>query len=142
MERDLKTEAMKLELIRTYFPNGTNGTIFLNGKILCYSIELPWHNNLSHISCVPEGTYELVKRYSPKHGWHLKLLHVPRRDLILIHAANNAIKELKGCIAPVSLLTAEGKGINSRSALAKFNAPVFAALKKKETVFLTIKTSI
>ena len=132
---------MKLELIRTYFPNGTNGTIFLNGKILCYSIELPWHNNLSHISCVPEGTYELVKRYSPKHGWHLKLLHVPKRDLILIHAANNAIKELKGCIAPVSLLTAEGKGINSRSALAKINAAVFAALKKKETVFLTIKTS-
>ena len=126
---------MKLELIRTYFPNGTNGTIFLNGKILCYSIELTWHNNLSRISCIPEGTYELTKRYSPTHKWHVLLNNVPNRQLILIHAANNARKELKGCIAPVSLLTAEGKGINSRAALAKFNTAVFAALKKKKQFF-------
>ena len=132
---------MKLELIRTYFPDGTNGIIFLNGKILCYSIELPWHNNLSRISCVPEGTYELVKRYSPSHKWHLLLNNVPNRQFILIHPANNAKKELKGCIAPVSLLTAEGKGINSRVALAKLNAAVFAALEKKETIFLIIKSN-
>lgn len=142
---------MKLELIRTYFPNGTNGTIFLNGKILCYSIELPWHNNLSRISCVPEGTYELRKRYSPKYKWHLILENVPSRQLILVHAANDAIKELKGCIAPVSLLTAEGKGIESSIALKKINAIVFPELEQKKTrdpqsssgisqVFLTIKS--
>jgi len=131
---------MKLELIRTYFPNGTNGTIFLNGKILCYSIELPWHNNLSRISCVPEGTYELRKRYSPKYKWHLMLVNVPGRQLILVHAANDAIKELMGCIAPVSLLTAEGKGIESRIALKKINAIVFPELNQKKQVFLTIKS--
>lgn len=131
---------MKLELIRTYFPNGTNGTIFLNGKILCYSIELPWHNNLSRISCVPEGTYELRKRYSPKYKWHLMLVNVPGRQLILVHAANDAIKELKGCIAPVSLLTAEGKGIESRIALKKINAIVFPEINQKKQVFLTIKS--
>jgi len=131
---------MKLELIRTYFPNGTNGSIFLNGNLLCYSIELPWHNNLNRISCAPEGTYELVKRYSPKHGWHLMLQNVPGRQLILVHAANDAIKELKGCIAPVSLLTAEGKGTGSRVALRKINSNAFAALDKKEKVFITIKS--
>lgn len=131
---------MKLELIRTYFPNGTNGTIFLNGNIVCYSIELPWHNNLNRISCIPEGTYELTKRFSPKHKWHLMLANVPGRQLILIHAANDAIKDLKGCIAPVSLLTAEGKGSGSRLALGKVNSLVFAALTKKETVFLIIKS--
>ena len=57
-----------------------------------------------------------------------------------LHAANDAIKELKGCIAPVSLLTAEGKGSKSRAALSKLNRPVFAALDKKEEVFLTIKS--
>ncbi|MFZ1454099.1 MAG: DUF5675 family protein [Ferruginibacter sp.] len=142
---------MKLELIRTYFPNGTNGTIFLNGKILCYTIELPWHNNLSRISCVPEGTYELTKRYSPTHKWHLLLNNVPNRQLILIHVANDAKKELKGCIAPVSLLTAEGKGLESRVALKKLNAIVFAELDQNKSrtppstsglsqVFLTIKS--
>jgi len=132
---------MKLELIRTYFPNGTNGSIFLNGNILCNSIELPWHNNLSRISCVPEGTYELVKRYSPKHKWHLQLNNVPNRQLILIHAANDAIKELKGCIAPVSLLTAEGKGLESRKALKKITAIVFPVIDQKKQVFLTIKSN-
>ncbi len=131
---------MKLELIRTYFPDGTNGTIFLNGKILCYSIELPWHNNLSRISCVPEGTYELRKRYSTKYKWHLMLVNVPGRQLILVHAANDAIKELKGCIAPVSFLTAEGKGIESSIALKKINAIVFPELNQKKQVFLTIKS--
>ncbi|MFZ1307409.1 MAG: DUF5675 family protein [Ferruginibacter sp.] len=142
---------MKLELIRTYFPNGTNGTIFLNGKILCYTIELPWHNNLSRISCIPEGTYELTKRYSPTYKWHLLLNNVPNRQLILIHVANDAKKELKGCIAPVSLLTAEGKGLESRVALKKLNAIVFAELDQNKSrtppstsglsqVFLTIKS--
>ena len=131
---------MKLELTRTYFPNGTNGTIFLNGNIMCYSIELPWHNNLSRISCVPEGTYELVKRYSPTHKWHLQLNNVPNRQLILIHAANDAMKELKGCIAPVSLLTAEGKGIESRIAIQKINSIVFPELDQIKKVFLTIKS--
>ena len=131
---------MKLELIRAYFPNGTNGSIFLNGKILCNSIELPWHNNQSRVSCVPEGTYELVKRYSPKHKWHLQLNKVPNRQLILIHAANDAIKELRGCIAPVSVLTAEGKGLESRKALNKITAVVFPVLNQKKQVFLTIKS--
>lgn len=132
---------MELELIRTYFPDGTNGEIFLNGIKLCYAIELPWLNNQNRISCIPEGTYEMMKRYSPKHGWHLILINVPKRQFILIHVANDAVKELKGCIAPVSLLTAEGKGINSRAALVKLNAVVFAALDKKETVFLIIKSN-
>lgn len=131
---------MKLELIRTYFPDGTNGTIFLNGKILCYSIELPWHNNKPRISCVPEGTYELIKRYSPTHKWHLELNKVPNRQLILIHAANDAVKELKGCIAPVSLLTAEGKGSESRKALKILTALVFPVIDQKKQVFLTIKS--
>jgi hypothetical protein len=36
-----------------------------------------------------------------------------------LHAANDALKEIKGCIAPVSFLTGEGKGMKSREALAK-----------------------
>ena len=131
---------MKLELLRTYYPNGTNGEIQYNGKRMCNTIELPWKNNLHQISCIPEGEYKLTKRYSPAKGWHLLVNNVANRDLILIHAANDALKELKGCIAPVSLLTGEGKGSSSRLALDKLNKTVFAALDKKETIFLTIKS--
>ena len=131
---------MELELIRTYFPEGTNGEIIHNGTRLCFAIELPWLNNKPQVSCVPEGRYELVKRYSPKFGKHLQLVNVPGRDYIMVHPANDAIKELKGCIAPVSLLTAEGKGLRSRLALGQLIALTYAAFDKQEQIYLTIKS--
>jgi len=131
---------MELELIRTYYPNGTNGDIFFNGTRVCSSIELAWKNNQNKISCIPEGRYELKKRYTAARGWHLILANVPGRQLILIHAANDAKKELQGCIAPVSILIAEGKGSQSRNALAKINAIVFPVLDKKKQFLLTIKS--
>jgi hypothetical protein len=131
---------MELELIRTYYPNGTNGEFFFGGTRVCSSIELAWKNNQHRISCIPEGRYELRKIYTAERGWHLMLVNVPDRQLILIHAANDAIKELLGCIAPVSILTAEGKGSESRKALAKINAIVFPVLKQKQQFFLIIKS--
>jgi hypothetical protein len=132
---------MELELIRTYYPNGTNGEILFNGTRVCSSIELPWLGNLHQISCIPEGRYELRKRYTAERGWHLMLQDVPGRNLVLIHAANDAKKELQGCIAPVSILIAEGKGSWSKNALAKINAIVFPELEKRNSFFITIKSA-
>ena len=108
---------MELELIRTYHLAGTNGKILLQNRLMMYSIELPWKDNRARASCIPEGRYELTKRWSPKFDRHLLLMNVPGRKLILIHPANNALQELKGCIAPVSLITGAGKGVRSRLAL-------------------------
>src|SRR5260370_40054480 len=108
---------MKLELIRMYFPNGTNGDILLDGEKICSTIELPWKENRPQVSCIPEGRYELRKRYTSRFGWHFILMKVPGRSSILLHAANDALKEIRGCIAPVSLLTGEGKGVQARVAL-------------------------
>ena len=66
-------------------------------------------------------------------------MDVKDRDCILIHPANDALHELKGCIAPVSFLTGPGKGIGSRVALKKLTALVYAALDQSKPVFLTIK---
>ena len=131
---------MKLELIRRYYTNGTNGALFFEGNFICHTIELPWIHNEHQISCIPEGEYSIIKRYSPKFGWHLHLPDVPGRDLILIHPANNAMKELKGCIAPVSILTGEGIGIESRKALQKLNKLVLPALEKGASILITIKS--
>jgi hypothetical protein len=131
---------MELELIRTYFPDGTNGEIIHKGARVCFAIELPWLNNKPLVSCIPEGRYELVKWYSPKFGNHLRVLHVPGRDLIMVHPANDAVKELRGCIAPVSLLTAEGKGLRSRIALGLVITLAYSVFDKEEQVFLTIKS--
>jgi len=131
---------MELELVRTYYPNGTNGELSLCGVRICSTIELPWLVNKSRISCIPEGKYELMKRYSQHFGWHLQVMNVKNRALILIHPANDAIKELKGCIAPVSILKAEGKGLESRIALKKVLAIVYPVLDQKKQFFLIIKS--
>ena len=62
------------------------------------TLELPWRQNQRRISCIPEGEYEVVKRFSEKYGDHFHILNVPKRDYILIHNAN-FVRQLKGCVA-------------------------------------------
>lgn len=132
---------MVLVLSRTYFPEGTQGVLEWNGTIVCYTIELPWLENQRRISCVPEGEYVLRKRFSPKFQWHLHLDNVPGRNLILIHPANDARRELLGCIAPVMKLTGIGKGSFSRKALEKLKALVFPVLERNEEVKLIVQSN-
>jgi hypothetical protein len=131
---------MDITIIRTYFPGGTNGNLKVsNLQVPLYTIELPWLQNQHGISCVPEGQYRLEKRYSPRHKSHIILMGVKDRNLILVHPANDAMKELKGCIAPVSELTGEGKGTASVKAFNTLKSIVYAAMEK-EPVYLTIKS--
>ena len=130
---------MNLILQRTYFKEGTNGALFINQQFMGFTIELLWRENTKRVSCIPEGDYELKPRYSEKFKHHLALQNVPNRSLILIHPANDANKELQGCIAPVSSLTGIAKGLQSRSAFQKILSACYQAFDRKEKVTLTIK---
>lgn len=129
---------MELVLSRTYYPTGTNGTLHLNGKTLCFTIELPWRDNKPRVSCIPEGRYLLARRFSDRHKHHLEVKAVNNRDLILIHPANHALDELKGCIAPVSMLTGPGRGNNSRTVFNPLLKLAYGAQAVGEEVWLTI----
>ena len=130
---------MELELIRTYHTGGTNGAVYLNNLLQCYTIELPWKNNEHKVSCIPEGKYAIRKRFNRKFGAHFMVMDVKDREDILIHPANNALKELEGCIAPVTELTGEGEGSDSRIALEGLKQVTYDILEK-ETVFIIIKS--
>ena len=130
---------MELELIRTYFTTGTNGQILSQAAHLVYTIELPWKENHTGVSCIPEGRYRLIARYNPRFQWHLLVKDVPARKDILIHPANGALKELKGCIAPVSTMAGPGIGWQSKAAVGQLHDLVFPALGRDEQVFLNIK---
>ena len=121
-----------------YFPEGTNGVLSLNGKEICKTIELPWRNNKARVSCIPEGKYKIRKRFSAKFKWHLELINVKNRKYILFHPANNALKELNGCIAPVSQITGEGRGNESRKAFEKLKNLVFPYLENGFVVELIV----
>lgn len=130
---------MVITLEREYLSNGVNGRIFLNQRLVCTSIELPWHNNERRVSCIPEGQYVVRPRYTTRFGHHLTVEKVPGRSSILIHCFNDALKESKGCIAPVTSITGEGKGIFSRVALDLLLHQLKPALDKNETILLIIK---
>ncbi|UFH52535.1 DUF5675 family protein [Spirosoma sp. KNUC1025] len=132
---------MELEftLIRTYYPTGTNGTISLNSGFVCHSIELPWKNNQRKSSCIPEGRYLLTRYTSPKHGACLLLNGVPGRGMVEIHEANWAVKQLEGCIAPVTTLDSPGVGWRSGDATTKLEGLAFPVLDRGGKVWLTIK---
>ena len=58
-----------------------------------------------------------------------------------IHPANDALQELKGCIAPVSFLTGVGKGATIQAGTGILDHDlVYGALDRHESVFITIKS--
>lgn len=87
---------MKIKLVTFSTPTGTHGYLSFDG-FNCYTVELPWLDNATSISCIPEGSYKVTKHESPKHGKCLKIHDVPNRTHILIHIANY-VRQLEGCI--------------------------------------------
>ncbi|MFK7048842.1 DUF5675 family protein [Flavobacterium davisii] len=129
---------MVLFLTRIYFPEGTNGKLECGGKLLCYTIELPWKQNAKRISCIPEGKYLLKKRFSRKYQWHFEVVGVANRSLILLHPANYALRELQGCIAPVSRLSGAGIGFGSRKACKQLFNFLDVLIQKDEIIELVV----
>ena len=98
---------MKAIISRTYNASETIGSMFvMNGEeklFACKTIELPDLGNQPNCSCIPEGTYDVVKWVSPSKGRCFKLLQVPARSNILIHSGNYAAglhPDTLGCILP------------------------------------------
>ena len=56
------------------------------------TLELPWENNKTDISCIPCGGYKCVKH---ARGWHVQ--EVVGRTGILIHVGNTTA-DILGCI--------------------------------------------
>ena len=63
------------------------------------TLELPARNNLPRVSCIPVGSYNVIKFDSPSFGNVFLLEGVPDRSMIEIHAGNYN-KDTKGCILP------------------------------------------
>src|SRR4051794_965885 len=56
---------------RTYFEAGrcTTGELFVNGRFVAHTLELPWRNNASYVSSIPDGTYRAILRWENPLGW-------------------------------------------------------------------------
>ncbi|MFP4561567.1 MAG: DUF5675 family protein [Thiohalorhabdus sp.] len=92
-----------LMLRRAYTKFGTLSDFRLDGSageiLQGHTIELPWQDNATDVSCIPEGSYNAIRHRSPTFGPCLWLQDVPERTEILVHAANSPT-DLNGCIGP------------------------------------------
>jgi hypothetical protein len=90
---------MEVTLFRTYSPMQTLGVLTVDGRVLCNTLELAWRDNQRQISCIPEGSYRVIKRGALPHRpyEHFYVLQVLRRSHILIHAGNYS-RQILGCI--------------------------------------------
>jgi len=122
---------MKIELVRINTGStGTNSKLLIDGKLICFAIELKWHNNQRNISCIPNGEYTLKKYSSLRHPSTFEVVGIKNRSKILFHTANKASTELQGCIAPVTSFTLNsGEGLGSKNA---FNYLIDELLKLKD----------
>src|ERR1700735_2942043 len=78
--------------------NGTFGQLSdSNGKVLCFTCELPWDNNTPDKSCIPLGTYNCINYSSVSHPNVWQITNVAGRSGILIHNGNTENDSL-GCI--------------------------------------------
>lgn len=96
----------------------------------CFSMELPWRNNKSGLSCIPTGEYTVIVRWSRKYGYHFHITGVDGRTWILLHSGNFAGDVTKGfkthshgCILlglKTGFLNGQRAVLNSRVAIRRF----------------------
>lgn len=128
-------------LYRVYLKKATHGLLQINGKNVCFTLELPWAANQQSISCIPEGKYVLRNRYSTRFKEHIEVVDVPNRSFILFHPANNALRDLRGCIAPVSEFVSEGWGMHSKIAMDKLLAILKPKLPAGDVILTVVETA-
>jgi hypothetical protein len=84
---------MELVLIRTYHADGTNGKLYANNSFQCYTIELPWEDNLPQ-RYFERLAFELYRSNTRDTSLHcfgrIVLVHnFKRQTTILINTCSN-----------------------------------------------------
>lgn len=111
-------------LLRSYLHDRTVGELFENHEkglfACCVTLERPWLNNASNISCIPEGSY-IVKRDKTGRHQYYAVQNVAKRSAIEFHSGVLP-QHSAGCILLGEGHTPEFNLNNSKSAMNDFLA--------------------
>lgn len=89
---------LNIRILRTSENTGSvTGELYVNGKFIAHTLELPWQNNKSYISSIPSGSYKAIVRYDKSDQWRLQLEGVPYRSGVQIHVGNYP-SQIEGCV--------------------------------------------
>lgn len=92
---------MNIKLARfAYTPLATLGRLTIEERQFeCFTVERPWLDNKTNVSCIPEGSYDITLGMYNRGGYPAyELADVPGRTHIKIHIGNTC-DDIVGCIA-------------------------------------------
>ena len=97
----LPKEAMMAQLVRNQMKENaeaTTGLLYTPMGAILHTLERPWKNNETSVSCIPVGNYVATLYPSEKFkGEYYRLHETKPRTYILIHPGNY-VHETNGCI--------------------------------------------
>lgn len=113
---------MEITIKRTCntYKSGCFGVLHIGNEPICVTLEESWLNNISNESCIPEGSYKVVKHNGHKYKDVWRIVGVNERSAILIHWGNTEL-DTAGCILVGKYFAnfGERRGVaNSRATLA------------------------
>lgn len=128
-----------------YLPDITFGRILLPDDTLVYTVEPPWRENLTNVSCIPEGSYICRPGYFNGGGYPaVDILNVPGRSGVKFHIGN-WVRNTQGC--PL-VVTKHDSVFDSKRGRAYMggsgSAAAFTRFMRhfgKESSFLTIRNT-
>lgn len=89
----MRVTVLRVELSEEH----TIGILYVDGEVVCWTMELPWRGNKKNVSCIPPGMYVATKIASEEYGHTLWVDGVPGRSDIIFHIGNS-VKDTRGCI--------------------------------------------
>ena len=128
----------RLTIRREYLAYGTIGTMSYQDKEICKCIEPRRTDDLTALSCIPEGEYPALIRETELLGLHLWIADVPVRGHILVNSVENTRRVFQRNIIPVMSFSDKGVGIRSKEALDKLMGVLLPDLLKSRPVKLFI----
>lgn len=126
----------------------TLSKVYIDGELMCYGIEDQFNKDkIRGETRIPEGTYVVGKRYSPKftpiydHEM-LWIKDVPGFEFILLHPGNTD-DDTEGCLCvgtEPDYIKGQRAVLNSRAAYKRIYPIISAAIDRKENVTITYKS--
>lgn len=90
-----------MDVVLQRLPKNDNvmfGVILVDSVPRFVTLEPPWNDNQHNISCVPAGTYKVVKIHSPRFNKDVfMMIDIPGRDAVEFHVGNG-IQDTHGCV--------------------------------------------
>jgi hypothetical protein len=129
---------MKIILEREYWPTSTHGSLFINDKFICHTIEAAKIPGSPKISCLPEGSYFLLREEEMP---FLALKKSLKGDFESILCPQGLVRvEMPQIIIPFQFIKSEGQGSHSQKAFKKVMQTLAIANSAQDSLRLEIRS--